>query len=61
MKSILNDVNRLEKAWDLLVRLAKICNKFQYVESLKQANDIIEFHNALAITNAFPEKYENDR
>ena len=65
MKSILNDVNRLEKAWDLLLRLADASNQFASVLEGKPIEYAAskKFNEARFTANAFIEKYkekEND-
>jgi hypothetical protein len=59
MKSILNDVNCLEKAWDILRRLSEACNNFaKACEGIPiEYPAAKEFNAARFVAKAFIEKY----
>jgi hypothetical protein len=52
MKSILNDVNRLEKAYELFLNLVKSCNGLIVHEDI-----VPSFHENLKKSNAFIKRY----
>ena len=59
MKSILNEVNRLEKAWDLFLRLVESCNHLSEVleGTPVEYNASKKFNETRRTANAFLEKY----
>lgn len=59
MKSILNEVNRLEKAYELLVRLVQACDAFKAALEAKGPLSLPakEFLLELQIARAFLAKY----
>jgi hypothetical protein len=56
MKSILNDVNRLEKAWDLFIRLVDALNKYS-IANKNNPHPQTNLFKEMVKANAFIEKY----
>jgi hypothetical protein len=58
MKSILNDINRLEKAYDFLLCLNNAYKEFHLFPSDETETNLFNIHIK---ANAFLEKYGNDQ